>query len=320
MKATKTISMVAVMALLALAFTGVASAISVTINEVQVDDTTVTVGSTNRLDLTRDAEFEVEVRLTAQEAVKDMEVQAFVSGYEYNSGDDRLSSTTALFDAAANVTYVKKLHIKLPDNVERDDYLLRVIATNRNDVELIQNYRLKLDVTRHELKIKDVLFSPAYEIKAGAALLTTVRVENQGERTEKDIKVTVSVPDLGLSATDYIDEIKSVDNEKETEEIYLRMPKCAKPGAYQVKVDLSYNEGHSSVSASRTMQVVEDDSCRPVVQPTVVVQTVQPVEQPKVEKASSVRNALEIALLVLVGILVIIGLIIGFSKLKGDED
>jgi hypothetical protein len=257
MKKNSVLSVLAMLAVLLVA--GAANAINVVINEVQVDDTTVSVGATNRLDVERDAEVEIEVRLTASQNVKDMEVQAFFSGYEYND-DTPLSDATPLFDADANVTYVKKLHIRLPDDVEEDDYLLRVIASNRNDAELIQNYRIKLDVPRHSIQVQDIILNPDSRVKAGSALLATVRLDNKGERDEDDVKVTVSIPQLGISASDYIDEIES-DDQEETEEIYLRVPKCAKPGTYDVAIDVDYDEGHKSASAAQRIEVLADDTC-----------------------------------------------------------
>jgi len=257
MKKNNVLSVLAMLAVLLVA--GAANAINVVINEVQVDDTTVSVGATNRLDVERDAEVEIEVRFTATQDVKNMEVQASFSGYEYND-DTPLSDATPLFDADANVTYVKKLHIRLPDDVEEDDYLLRVIASNRNDVELIQNYRIKLDVPRHGIQIQDVILNPDSRVKAGSALLATVRLDNKGEKDEDDVKVTVSIPQLGISASDYIDEIES-DDQEETEEIYLRVPKCAKPGNYDVVVDVDYDEGHKSANANQRIEVLTDDTC-----------------------------------------------------------
>ena len=256
----KTTGMLSTIALLTvLLIAGAAHAINVVINEVQVDDTTVSVGATNRLDVERDARVEVEVRLTASQDTKDVEVQAFFSGYEYNDVQP-LSDITSLFDADANVTYVKKLHIQLPDDVEEDDYLLRVIVSNRNDVELIQNYRIKLDVPRHGVQIQDVVLSPDSRVKAGSALLATVRVDNRGEKDEDDVKITVAVPQLGISASDYIDEVES-DDQEESEELYLRVPRCTKAGTYDLLVTVDYDEGHRQAQATKRIEILADETC-----------------------------------------------------------
>ncbi len=256
---TKFIGIVAILCLAGILAVSAVSAITVTVDKVQVDDTDVVTGTTNTLAVDRNSDVDVEVKLTATADVKNMEVTAFVSGYEYNDVEP-ISKTTPLFDAEANVTYVKHVSLKFPNNVEGDRYLLRVLVTNRNDVEVIQNFQLKIDLPRHGMQIKDVLFNPE-TVKSGSALLTTVRLRNQGERDEEDVKVTVSIPQLGLSGTDYIDEIKKDDDEKETEEIYLRIPKCAKPGLYDANIEVKFDDNHKEQSATRTIRVAEDDSC-----------------------------------------------------------
>jgi hypothetical protein len=49
---------------------------------------------------------------------------------------------------------------------------------------------------------------------------------------------------LGVSATEYINEIEEDDEEEETEEIFLRIPQCAEPGLYDVEVAVYFAEKH----------------------------------------------------------------------------
>jgi hypothetical protein len=290
------------------------------VDQVQVEDVELTPDSVNRLDLERNQEFDVEVHLRTIEDVSDVEIRAFISGFEYNDVQP-ISDHIGPFDFDANITYVKHLKLTLPDEVDEDDYKLRIVITDRNGGEVVENYNLKVDVPRHALKIEDVVLSPSGEAKAGTALLATVRLENKGEKDEEDVKVMVSVPELGISATEYLDEIESDDDEEETEEIFLRLPKCAEPGQYMLKVEVWYNEGHDKVTGATKLSVVENESCKPEPAPQVVVSAppTQTNETAAPSSISKVRSALEVILLVLVALLVIVGLVIGFSRLKGEE-
>ncbi|MEK6822517.1 MAG: hypothetical protein AABY13_01705 [Nanoarchaeota archaeon] len=253
----------AIVALLLVSVLGAAlvQAIPATIDEVQLDDTTVSPNAINRLNIERNEEFEVEVRLTAQQDISDVEVEAFVSGYEYNDYQDtRISDVTPLFDMESNVTYVKRLTLQLPGDADRDDYKVRIIVSDRNGQELIQNYNLKIDASRHNIVIDDVILNPSSEVRSGSALLATVRVENFGQDDEEDVKVTASIPALGISASDYIDEIKD-DDQKDSEELYMRIPRCAKAGTYDLSVDVEYNRGHDVEHKVWPIKVVEDDTC-----------------------------------------------------------
>lgn len=237
------------------------SALPVNLEEVQVDDTILQETTINRLSLERGSDYEVRVRFTALENINDAEVRVFISGYEYSDVDD-IEDKTTIFDAEENVTYVKKLNILIPDDVDIDDYKLRVIISDRYNDELATNYNLKLDVPRNSLKITDVVFNPANAVRSGSALLTTVRVENKGEQEQNDVRVTVSIPGLGISATEYIDEINNGDDEEETEEIFLRIPKCAKAGNYDVDIEAEYSQRKYKLTEKETITVLEDETCK----------------------------------------------------------
>ncbi len=319
MNTHKTFGVFGIVLLCALALVGAAAAIPVDITRVEIDDQPIQPDQTNRLDILRDNDVEFEVLLEATEDIDDVEVQVFVSGFEHNK-DLRLSDHIGPFDMDAGITYRKKLQITFPDLVEEDDYKVRVVVTDRNGEQVFENYNIKMDVQRHDLKIVDTMFTPSRHVQAGQALLTVVRVYNYGEKDEEDIKVTVAVPELGLSVSDYIDEIESEES-RETEELYLRIPKCAKPGMYEMTIDVKYNDGFDRTGAKGQIEVLEDPSCR---EPeTAVVQLPPPQVNNTVEavpRISTVRKALEIILLCLVALLVIIGLIIGFTKMgAGDE-
>jgi len=316
----------AVLALVVLAVAALAQALPVTIESVEVNDYEIDPYDTNRLDLERDTSFEVEIRLTAQADLDNVEVEAFMSGYEYNDdSDSRISDSTTLFDMNDDVLYVKRLQLRLPDDVDTDDYRLRIIVTDRNNDELIEDYTLKIDTARHVVKIMDVVLSQS-EVKQGSALLATVRLENQGQRDAEDIRVTGSIADLGISATDYIDNLDT-DKQKNSEELYLRIPTCAQPGLYQFKAEVAYNRGHDVVTKTIPFEIVETESCKakPAAEPTtVVIQTIsQPVQdstEGMTTGKSGVKTALEVILLVLIGLLLIVGIVLGLSRLRDNDE
>jgi len=299
------------------------AALPMTIDEVEIDGVTIDPDQTNRLDLLRDDEFKVRITFTVLEDLDDVEFEVAIFGYEYNDVErivDRISNS----DYDAGITYVKRFDLSLPDEVDEDDYKLRIIVADRYSSVLIQNYNLKIDVERHKLKIEDVLLFPSSHIEAGRALLATVRVENKGERTEDDVRVEVSIPELGISGADYIDEIDPND-EEETEEIFMPVPVCAQSGTYLLEVLVSYDEDSEYERTTMPVQVIASDRC--VVEeeegsivvvipeaPNTASVVTEPVEQ-KTSGMKIVRRILEVALLVLIGVLAVIGLIIGFSKM-----
>jgi len=236
------------------------SALPIVLNEVELDDTLLRTNSVNRLSLERGDEYELRIEFTPWDDIQDMEIRAFVSGFEYSDVED-IEDQTANFDADENVTYVKRLNLRLPTDVDEDDYKLRLIFSDRFGDDFTESFNLHVDVPRNSLAIEDVVFSPSNAVRAGSALLTTVRVENKGERDQDDVKVTVDIPGLGITATDYIEEIENDDEEEETEEIFLRIPKCAKAGNYDVNIDVEYSDRRRTETETHTITVLEDQTC-----------------------------------------------------------
>lgn len=312
--------LIALIAVFLITLVAAVSALPIDVNEVEIDDFEIVENQTNRFDIVRGQAYDIEIYLTPTQDVDDVEIEAFVSGFEHNDRF-RLADHLGPFDFDENVTYRKKLSVRFSDFTDEDDYKLRIVISDRNNEEIFMNFPIKVDVERHNLQIVDALFTPN-SVQAGHALLSVIRVENFGERDEYDVKVTLSVPELGIFASDYIEEIEH-DEEEETEELFLRIPKCTEPGLYEAQMIVEYNNGFSRTGAKKVLEVMENPVCNAEAKETVeVVQT--PPQNDTVEAtpragSGKMRTALEIILLVLVALLVVIGLIIGFSKMGRSE-
>ncbi len=311
----------------AIALISLANAMPATIDNVEVEGTSLNPDGDNKLDIENGQEITIKVEVTSQSDLQDVEIKAFISGYEYND-HERISDTTSSFDMEENTTYSKKLKLTLPERVDEDEYKLRIVVTDRNNDDISANYNLKIEPQRHNMEIRDIMTSPENAVQAGYALLTSIRVRNLGQSDEDSVKVSLSVSELGLSQSTYIDEIEAGDTES-SEDIYMIIPKCAKPGAYEMLVKVTYDDGYETVSDYVTFAVngdaceVEAEEEEEEEEEEEVLLPVIPQPMPQAPAAdegnASLRNALEIALVALVVILVILGLIIGFSKLNSDE-
>lgn len=244
--------------LMAVIVAGSCLALPATLEEVKFDDTSLGAG-TNRLDVERGEEYEIEVLFTPDVDLDDVEVEAYISGYEY-SEDERIADHVGPFDADADVTYRKKLNLRIPDDAEEDSYMLRVMVSDRDNTPLIENYELKISLPRHDVSISDVIVNPNNVVESGGAIIVVVRVDNNGDQDEDDVKVVVSIPELGISNTEYIDEIESEDEES-SEELFLRIPRCSEAGVYEIDIDVAYSNKHKHATSKRSIQVLEDESC-----------------------------------------------------------
>ena len=229
------------------------------ISKVEVDDITVTENG-DAVYVEAGSDIDVEVFIDGNGSSDDVRVRAWIGGYEYDLIEDK----TQLFEVEPNVDYRKTLRLQIPKDIDAsDDYTLNVeIFDDDNSVE--REFTLRLQEKRHFLDIQDVILRPS-SIEAGRVLFATIRVENLGDRKEEDIQINVAIPELGVSARDYIDELVSVENtdddDEETSassnEIFLRIPEDAKTGDYELVVDVIYNRGHDVVRAQTLVHVDE---------------------------------------------------------------
>jgi len=239
----------------------IVNALPITVKELKVNGDIVQEGDTIRTDVMTGEDFEVIVRLNSSAALENVEIEASIKGYEYNDYI-RISDTTHVFGMEPGVIYKRTLTLPLPANVDEGDYKLRIYIADQNGEETSLNYNLKLDIERHNVIIKDVVFSDD-RIVGGRALLSTVRIKNIGEKNEEGIKVTVEIPALGLKASDYIDELEA-DESTTSEELYIRIPTCAEAGIYDVIVTIEYDEGYEEVTMEKSIEILENEICAPI--------------------------------------------------------
>ena len=222
---------------------------------------------------------DIKVVLHAQEAVNDVEVEGELKGYEYSSSES-LRDSTDLFNMAANTQKTVRLSIDLPRKLEKSIYWLRLSIDNRDSQSVVRLVKLNIEPKRHGLDISDVSVSPGTAVKAGRSLLTTVLLQNYGDRDEKDVKVTVAIPQLGLTTSEYVD-VVGTDNHnvdyEDVPEMWLQIPATAQAGDYEVVVSARFNDLREMVTKKFVMNVLADERFQE--QPDTLVLAVGPESQ-----------------------------------------
>ncbi|MBI2664971.1 hypothetical protein HYX10_06565 [Candidatus Woesearchaeota archaeon] len=248
-----------------MAVSAIAAPLPVTVDSVKIDSETLDAGLTTVRQLERGEDFTVSVKLSATANAKDVQINAFVSGFEH-SRSQPISDSVRPFDLAAGENVVKKLKLSLPERADEDRYLIRVVVSDRSSDSVVREYGIKIEPSDAQVVISDFEISPEDEVQAGSAVLATVRVKNLGDSRENDLKVKVSIPDLGVSANaDFIDELDE-DESATSEEFFLRINRCTKPGIYEVLAEVEFDEGDEKVTAAKVLTVTEG-ICEAVAEP-----------------------------------------------------
>ena len=229
--------------------------------QVEVEDRNIYGGAVTIPGLDKDNEIEVDVSFTADQDIEDVEIEAEIKS---TGNKDSVSDTITGFDVHSGANYLKTLKLSLPQRMEnlRNYDLLVTITGKINSTHtdyVVVNGDIDVSSKQNQLQIKDVVLNPEEEVQAGRSLLTTVRIKNRGEGKEEDIKVKVSIPALGISASDYIDELDAEggdDDSTTSEELYLRIPEDAVTGEYTVKTEVTYDDGDEEETATSTISIV----------------------------------------------------------------
>jgi len=265
------ILMVSILAFAAQAasFTGSVGGVNVTLTQVEANDVNLDTSKTKNVEL-KD-ELEVLIVFEADADLQDVQFTAEITGYDKKDAD-QLRDTTSVFDMRAGESYDEKLKIDLPIKMDPGlIYGLKITLDSRTDRETF-TFPFRVDSPNKLVEVRDVILSPNNGVVAGRALLATVRVDNRGDSDEEDVKVTFSIPELKVSASDYIDEITAngdTKDSKSTEELYLRIPSCVKPGVYDGVVEVEYDDGDEVTRQNVDVEVLEDPTCGQVAGPSM---------------------------------------------------
>ncbi|MBS3162861.1 hypothetical protein J4467_02965 [Candidatus Woesearchaeota archaeon] len=202
------------------------------VNGIEVDGNLAQVELGNRA--------QIEVYLSGSGENKDVRVSAWIGGYQYGSVED----VSELFEIEDGVSYRKVLYLEIPDDldVSSNEYTLHVEIQDSQD-RVTKEYTLFLEQEEHKIKVEDVILS-SNTIGPGEYLGIKVRLANNGENDEENIRVTASIPDLGISGRVYLDELVSGDQE-DVSTIYMTVPSGARAGDYAVEIQVDYGNSES---------------------------------------------------------------------------
>ncbi len=212
----------------------------------------------------RGEDLEIFVRFQSNQDAEDVQVMVFLTGYHRSKYTDDISDMTSTFDIEANDGIHKYLELRLPDDfrVDSEDRLkIRIVISDKYSTTYIKDYNIRVEPKDHNIVIQDILLDPSTRVQAGRALFSSVRVRNMGDEDEESIKITTSIPALDVKATEYIDELE-FDEATTSEDMFLRIPTCAEPGEYVVKVTVDYADGDELVTKQTKIEVTENPECQ----------------------------------------------------------
>lgn len=205
----------------------------------------------------------------ASDVLDNVRINAEIKGDKHHNIEDESGLFDIEFDGMQTTYVQENLKLTLPEDMEQDQYFLTVSVYSRSYGETSNKYRLLIDTINNKVIIKDIDFNQN-PIKAGRGLESYVRLKNVGNDDERNVRVSFSIPELGLhAADDYINDLDS-EEYKSSEALYVRMPECTTPGTYKAKVTVEYDDGYDQVTEYKDLHVIEGDLCEAVKEPVQV--------------------------------------------------
>ncbi|MGV8150719.1 MAG: putative S-layer protein [Candidatus Woesearchaeota archaeon] len=248
-----------------IAMTGFAAAVNLEVTSVEINNKNIyeTSGSdhSNNYKYERGEELDIDVCVKALDEVQEAQIEADIYGYRYSTKEqDKISDVTNTFDLDEGDNDCFTLGLEVPDKMDVDYYKLRIRVADRDGLSFEKMFQLHIEGADRSsaVQIKDFSIDPE-EVVAGRAFTSMVKVKNIGDDDLDDLKITVSVPELNIKASEYMDELEA-DESKTFEELLLRVPECAKSGDYDVEITVEFDE-YEETTATTTVSVKKGDMC-----------------------------------------------------------
>jgi len=217
------------------------------------------VQASNTLQVMNGETLKVNLKVSALSNFDNARFTVFIEGYEHSP----IVASTDIFSVIAGKTYVKSLDIKLPSDMNSlQDYKLRITGANDLSGITYKDFSVYVDTQRNRVDILDLIMTPSSAVEAGQNIVASVRMKNRGQKSQSSVKVTVEIPELGISESSYVSNLNNLETIT-SGDMLLFVPVSAKAKSYDVKVTLQYNDGYSGnvktypITVVAAKQVVE---------------------------------------------------------------
>lgn len=198
--------------------------------------------------------------------VRNAQIQSMIAGYRYSHYErDMVMDFTRTFDLPQNRLRSFDMQVKIPEDIQQKDALLRIIVSDENSPNLITyNYQLSIHGIAEEraIQLREFLVSPSDVVEAGRALDFRLRVKNIGNYDLDDVTARVAIPELNIRTHETIDLLRE-DETQTFEALLLRIPANTPSGTYEVVTTVSFDR-FEEVQQRSTIEVLgREDTTQP---------------------------------------------------------
>ena len=199
--------------------------------------------------------IEVKIEFTSADTVimNDVKIRAELEGEKTDA-----TAVTPLFDVEAGKTYIKRLVLKVPFDLDEEDPSTVMDLRLKVGDSIWETYLLNVQRPSYDFAVKSVITSNT--VNAGQSMPVEVVLKNIGYNDASDVYVTVSIPELNIQKSAYFGDIVTGENEDSDNDntasgkLYLEVPYTAKTGLYTLVVEVENDETTSTVAKEITIE------------------------------------------------------------------
>ena len=186
--------------------------------------------------------FNLKVRLTSLENVKDAHVDAVLA---FENGVV-VADATSTFDIVKDQNLIKDLDLPTISRFEQNNFKLkvRVVDAEGNIEEKL--YSLIISNNKFPFIISSIALSPENSVEAGKNLIARLSFKNSGVVPLEGVTAKISIPELGVSSTKFIDQIRNSRLPEVTEDFILKILDNVQTGTYTVRSEIASQFGGDS--------------------------------------------------------------------------
>ncbi len=220
------------------AFGGV---LDISIDSVEVENDVIVENENNFLIIGKGKnDLDVEIRLTSLETIEDAHIDAILS---FENGDV-VADATATFNINEDESILKKLELPLIGEFEQNSFRLKIKLVDAEGNIEERVYGLKISKQEFPFVISSISLNPESNLQAGKNLVARLRLKNSGVVPLEGVNAKVSIPELGVSATKFVDQIRNSGRFSEIrEDFVLKILDSVPTGTYTVRSEVASQLG-----------------------------------------------------------------------------
>ena len=219
---------------------GMRGKLGISVDRVEIDGVNIVENENNFVVIDKgEKKLELKIAMTALESVEDAHIDAVLV---FANGDVAADST-ALFDLENEQSVVKDLDVPLAGKFEQDSFKLKLRISDAEGNLQERIYGLKLSQKKFPFIVSSIAMNPENRVEAGKNLIAIVSFKDSGILPLEGVTAQVSIPELGASATKFVDQIGK-RQEEAREEFVLKIPDDTPTGTYTLRSEIASQFGN----------------------------------------------------------------------------